>query len=86
MSWPSWRYHKEIKPEGKIVRSDAEFEALGPGWVDTPAKFESEPQEEPKLEAPTEEDHKEVLKEEPKPEPIKTEGPTKQKKFTRKMW
>lgn len=37
--WPRWRYHEEKKPEGKIVQSAEENEALGPGWVDTPADF-----------------------------------------------
>lgn len=37
--FPIWKYHKEKLPEGKIVRSAEEFEALGPGWVDSPAQF-----------------------------------------------
>ena len=43
-SWPRWRYHKELLPEGKIVKSAAENEKLGKGWVDSPADFESKPE------------------------------------------
>lgn len=40
--FPKWLYHKVLKPEGFICRSDAEFAGLGDGWVDSPAKFEVE--------------------------------------------
>lgn len=36
---PTFRYHAEKAPEGRIIRSIEELAALGPGWVDTPAKF-----------------------------------------------
>lgn len=59
IKWPRWRYHKELKPEGKIVHSAAENEALGAGWVDSPTQFETDPaepleQEAPAAEAPVE--------------------------------
>ncbi|MBK7892837.1 MAG: hypothetical protein IPJ84_18895 [Bdellovibrionales bacterium] len=37
--FPTWIYHESKSPEGLIVNSPAELAALGPGWVDTPAKF-----------------------------------------------
>lgn len=39
-----WTYHKTLCPEGKILRSAEDEEKLGPGWVDTPAKFDQEPE------------------------------------------
>lgn len=41
-TYPVWRFHKTKLPDGKIVYSEAEDEALGPGWVDSPAKFDVE--------------------------------------------
>jgi len=35
--WPSWRYHPVHEP--RIFQSQAELDAAGPGWVDSPAKF-----------------------------------------------
>lgn len=37
--YPAQRYHKDLAPEGRTVRSAAEEDELGPGWVDTPAAF-----------------------------------------------
>lgn len=36
IEFPACRYHATEKP--RIVRSQAEADALGPGWFDTPAK------------------------------------------------
>lgn len=43
-AWPRWRYHKTLRPDGKIVRSFEENEELGLGWVDSPAQFDLEPE------------------------------------------
>lgn len=40
MNFPKWQYHKELCPDGKIIRSNEEFEKLGKGWVDSPALFD----------------------------------------------
>lgn len=37
--WPSCRYHRIVAPKGYLFNSPKEFEAAGPGWVDSPAKF-----------------------------------------------
>lgn len=42
MSFPRWRYHKKLKPEGIIVQTLEQNEALGAGWVDSPAEFEQD--------------------------------------------
>ena len=34
---PTWLYHKTQPP--RIIATQAEYDALGPGWVDTPAIF-----------------------------------------------
>lgn len=60
MSFPRWRFHKDLRPEGMIVTSEAQNAQLGEGWVDSPAEFE---QALPK----------EAL--EVKPEPVKGEAP-----------
>ncbi len=70
--FPRWRYHKELLPEGKIVRSAVENKELGAGWVDSPAGFEvgeSLPVVEPVIEQPKEE--KAAAKPEPKKEESK---------------
>lgn len=50
MSYPMWKYHKTNEP--KLVHSEAEEKALGPGWADTPAAFELEIEEPKQDEAP----------------------------------
>jgi hypothetical protein len=40
-SYPRWRFHKTQMPEGKIVTSAEADKALGAGWVDSPADFET---------------------------------------------
>lgn len=43
--YPTFRYHQTLAPEGKRFTDEVEFGALGPGWVDTPAKFvQAEPE------------------------------------------
>lgn len=37
--FPRFRYHPTEAPQGKKFTDEAEFHALGPEWVDTPAKF-----------------------------------------------
>lgn len=39
-AFPKWFFHKEICPDGKIIRSEAEYESLGAGWVESPSLFE----------------------------------------------
>lgn len=46
MIYPSWRYHKTKEPV--IVHSAEDEKALGKGWADTPAKFESDKKAEEK--------------------------------------
>tara|TARA_R100001086_G_scaffold250077_1_gene193284 strand:- start:1687 stop:1923 length:237 start_codon:yes stop_codon:yes gene_type:complete len=41
--FPTWRYHR-TKP-ACIVHSSEELDALGEGWVDTPAKFKEKAKE-----------------------------------------
>lgn len=36
---PSYRYHATEAPEGQLFLTHEELDALGPAWVDTPAKF-----------------------------------------------
>ena len=56
--YPIWRYHESKLPEGKIVYSKEEDEALGSGWVHSTADFgkAEEPAksavEAPEIEAP----------------------------------
>lgn len=38
-AYPCVRYHKELAPEGRLVRT-ADGEPTGEGWVDTPAAFD----------------------------------------------
>lgn len=46
--YPTYRYHQTEAPAGRKFTDEAAFNALGPDWVDTPAKFpEPEPVEEP---------------------------------------
>lgn len=52
--WPRWRFHKEKRPEGKVIYSSAENEALGEGWVDSPTQFESDSAKPLEPEAPAE--------------------------------
>lgn len=35
MSYPRFLYHKDLAPEGLIVRSEAHRESLGDGWVES---------------------------------------------------
>lgn len=35
----TFRYHPTEAPAGRLITSRAELDALGPEWVDTPAKF-----------------------------------------------
>ncbi len=47
---PSFRYHATEAPAGKLFKTLDELDALGPEWVDTPAKFpavEAGPVDEP---------------------------------------
>ena len=37
--YATFRYHPVLAPEGRKFTDDAKFDALGPEWVDTPAKF-----------------------------------------------
>lgn len=37
--YPCWRYHKDL-PAGRIFQDQAEIDAAGEGWVDTPAKLQ----------------------------------------------
>jgi len=61
-AWPRWRYHRELKPEGKIVRSFEENEALGPNWVDSPAQFDLKPEVPPaETEVATNEEAQEMI-------------------------
>ena len=39
MGFPKWKYHRTEK--AKIVANEAEEAALGEGWEETPAAFES---------------------------------------------
>lgn len=41
--FPSWRYHKELGE--KLVQNESECAALGKGWFDSPAGFDSIEQE-----------------------------------------
>lgn len=40
LNFPIWQYHKEFG--GKIIRSSEEYDALGDGWVSSPADFEKD--------------------------------------------
>lgn len=40
MSYPMWLYHKEKGK--KVFETEAEVEAAGEGWVDSPAAFEAD--------------------------------------------
>ena len=49
--YPTFRYHPTLAPEGRKFTDEAEFNDLGPEWVDTPAKLpppEPEPEAAPK--------------------------------------
>lgn len=37
--YPTFRFHATEAPQGKRFTDEAELDALGPEWVDTPAKF-----------------------------------------------
>jgi len=41
MAFPAWRYHTDF-PQGRIVQSQAEADALGEGWVKSPADLPKE--------------------------------------------
>ena len=41
--YPTFRYHPTLAPEGKKFTNQADYDALGPEWVDTPAKFPLDP-------------------------------------------
>ena len=44
MFYATFRYHPKLAPEGRKFTDEEAFNALGPEWVDTPAKFpEPEP-------------------------------------------
>lgn len=62
--FPKWFYHKEAFPQGKIIRSEAEFLAMPVGFVESYGDLDKEIEpvkpietkiEEPKVEAPIEE-------------------------------
>lgn len=38
--YPCNRYHKDLAPDGREIKSAAQEAELGPGWVDTPAAFD----------------------------------------------
>lgn len=40
---PTIMYHKEIAPEGRLITSKEEFDALEDDWKDTPAGFDQKP-------------------------------------------
>lgn len=48
--YPSWRYHADFEP--CIVADEQEDAALGPGWVDSPAKVSAPPEPQPEPAAP----------------------------------
>lgn len=56
-AFPKWFYHKEAFPEGKIIRSEAEFLAMPKGFVESYGDLDKEIKiEEPiKIETPKEE-------------------------------
>lgn len=37
--YPTYMYHEKIAPEGKVINSQEEFDALDEGWKETPAEF-----------------------------------------------
>jgi hypothetical protein len=39
-SYPRWKFHKEIQPDGIIVLTHEKFIALGEGWVESPSDFD----------------------------------------------
>lgn len=39
MSFRTVMYHPTEAPTGRLFTDEAEFNALGPEWFDTPAKF-----------------------------------------------
>jgi hypothetical protein len=41
IEFPKWKYHKDGKAQ--LVKSAEEEEALGPGWADSPAAFQTKP-------------------------------------------
>jgi hypothetical protein len=65
MSYPSWRYHREL--EARIVYSKEEDEALGAGWADSPAKFQIKDDASEGHGRPASEPLSEVLAKEDKP-------------------
>jgi len=44
-NFPKWFYHKEICPDGKIIKDEEQFSALSEGWKETPADFDKESDE-----------------------------------------
>lgn len=61
--FPQWFYHASL-PEGKIVYSQEQYDALGSGWVDTPAKLKvpeskAESKPAPKAQAGSYKEHQE---------------------------
>jgi hypothetical protein len=38
---PTWVYHRTEPP--RLVRTQAEYDALGKGWADSPAVFTAKP-------------------------------------------
>lgn len=37
--FPKWFFHQDLLPDGKIIRSQEQFDELGPGWVESPNDF-----------------------------------------------
>ena len=44
--FPAWKYH--ATEPAVVVNNEAELDALGDGWADTPAAFETVAEPEPK--------------------------------------
>lgn len=40
MKFPTFAFHKEEAPEGRLVQNQEDLDALGPEWVETPAAFD----------------------------------------------
>lgn len=59
----TWMYHKELAPEGKLITTKGEFDALSNDWKETPAAFDQKSDE--TTEKPATAKTKEVKKIEP---------------------
>ena len=40
-TFPIWQFHQTLKPDGLIVYSQEQFDALEKGYVDSPLQFEA---------------------------------------------